>query len=285
VIKQQAILLAGGIILLVGLFFFAKTTGPSTEPADSGPGMQASPGSASAPLTTESIIDAAKQHLSDAQHSAVIQLEQSVVRGDVKDQKIRIYRQLSDYWRDSLNEPEIGAYYAGESAKLEKSEKNLTFAARLFLGKLMATEDAGMQNWLATNAKSLYEEALKLNPVNDSLKIELGTCYLFSTISATPMEGILKIKEVADRDSSNMYAQLMLGLGDIRSGQYDKAIERLTKVTAAEPQNLQAIFNLAETYERKADKANAIKWYTIAENMVTMPDAKKELQQRINSLK
>ena len=139
----------------------------------------------------------------------------------------------------------------------------------------MATEDAGMQNWLATNAKSLYEEALKLNPVNDSLKIELGTCYLFSTISATPMEGILKIKEVADRDSSNMYAQLMLGLGDIRSGQYDKAIERLTKVTAAEPQNLQAIFNLAETYERKADKANAIKWYTIAENMVTMPDAKR----------
>ena len=50
--------------------------------------MQASPGSAlRAPLTTESIIDAAKQHLSDAQHSAVIQLEQSVVRGDVKTRK------------------------------------------------------------------------------------------------------------------------------------------------------------------------------------------------------
>lgn len=282
-IKQQGILLAGGVILLAGLFFFAKTTAPASEQAATE--MQTPPGSASAPLTTESIIDSAKLHLSDVQNSAITQLEQSVVRGDVKEQKIRIYQQLADYWGDSLSHPEIAAYYSGESAKLEKSEKNLTFAARLFLGRLMVTEDPGMQNWLASNAKLLYDNALELNPANDSLKIELGTCYLFSTISATPMEGILKIKEVADRDSTNMYAQLMLGLGDIRSGQYDKAIERLEKVTVKEPQNLQAIFNLAETYERKGDKPNAIKWYTVAENMVTMPDAKKELQQRINSLK
>ena len=131
-IKQQAILLAGGIILLVGLFFSLKQQVHLLSRLTLVRVCRLLPGSASAPLTTESIIDAAKQHLSDAQHSAVIQLEQSVVRGDVKDQKIRIYRQLSDYWRDSLNEPEIGAYYAGESAKLEKSEKNLTFAARLF---------------------------------------------------------------------------------------------------------------------------------------------------------
>jgi Tfp pilus assembly protein PilF len=100
-----------------------------------------------------------------------------------------------------------------------------------------------------------------------------------------PMEGILKIKEVADKDSTNMYAQLMLGLGDIRSQQYDKGIERLEKVVHHEPHNLQALFNLAETYERKGDKANAIKWYRQVQEHIDIPEVKREIENRINSLK
>lgn len=282
-IKQQILLLAGGSLLLAVLFLFANTKPPTsaTEQAQMVPGNSA----ANTPLTTALILDSVRKQLTNSQNEVLTQLENSVVRGDVKDQKIKVYGQLSDYWRDTLHRSEIAAYYAGEAAKLEKSEKNLTFAARLFLGQLMASGDAGMQNWLASNAKSLYEEALSINPANDSLKIELGTCYLFSSISPTPMEGILKIKEVADRDTTNMYAQLMLGLGDIRSGQYDKAVERLEKVAEKEPHNLQAVFNLAETYERKGDKQNAIKWYQAAGNMVSIPEARQEIEQRINSLK
>ncbi len=37
-----------------------------------------------------------------------------------------------------------------------------------------------------------------------------------------------------------MYAQFMLGVGGIESGQYDKAIERLTTVVRREPGNVEA---------------------------------------------
>ena len=40
-----------------------------------------------------------------------------------------------------------------------------------------------MQNWLATNAKDLFERALEVNPDNDSSKIGLGACYIFGNIS------------------------------------------------------------------------------------------------------
>ena len=277
--RQQLALLGGGIILLVLLYFFGNTTPPST----SSPSMAVNNANAEA-VTTADVLNAAKKNLTAQQSSYLAQLENSVVRGDVKDQQIRIYKQLASYWQDSLHNQEIAAYYFGESAKLENSEKNLNFAAHLLLQYLITEENSAVQTWLATNAKGLFEQSLKINPNNDSVQVELGACYLFGNISSTPMEGILKIKQVADRDPNNMYAQLMLGLGDIKSGQYDKAIERLQLVAQKEPNNLQAIFNLAETFERKGDKANAIIWYRKVENLINIPEAKQEIEQRIKTL-
>lgn len=277
--KQQLVLLSGGLILLVLLYFFGNTTPPSTNST-----VVNSGNTTSGTITTANVLNAAKKNLSAQQLSQLVQLENSVVRGDVKEQKIRIYRQLASYWQDSLHNQEIAAYYFGESAKLENSEKNINFAARLLLQYVTSEENPAMQTWLATNAKALFEQSLQINPNNDSVQVELGACYLFGNISSTPMDGILKIKQVTDRDPNNMYAQLMLGLGDIKSGQYDKAIERLQLVAKKEPDNLQAVFNLAETFERKGDKSNAVAWYRKVENMINVPEAKQEIEQRIKTL-
>jgi tetratricopeptide (TPR) repeat protein len=277
--KQQLILLSSGFILLIVLYFFGNATAPVTHSSSANTN---NPNSGT--ITTAEVLNAAKRNIIPQQLSYLAQLENSVVRGNVKDQQIRIYEQLATYWQDTLHQQVIAAYYFGEGAKLENSEKNLNFAARLLLAHLMAEDNMRMQSWLATNAKVLFEKSLQINPANDSIKIELGACYIFGNISNTPMEGIQKIKEVADKDPQNMYAQLILGLGDIRSGQYDKAAERLQLVAQKEPTNLQAVFNLAETYERKGDKANAVNWYRKAQNIISFPEAKQEIEERIKTL-
>ena len=277
--KQQIFLSAGGLVLLVLLYFFGNTIPPvSTEKQASTPQKAASGASAD-------VLASARHDLTTAQSEKITQLENSVVRGNVKEQQIGVYNQLARYWQDSVGRPDIGVYYLGEAAKLENSEKSLNFAARLMFNQVMAGGDPSAVTWVAKNAKVLYEKVLQLNPSDDSAKIELGACYLFGGISEMPMEGIGKIKEVLTRDSSNMYAELMLGLADIKSQQYDKAIVRLERVAKYEPHNIQALFNLAETYERKGDKANAVKWYRLVQNHVEIPAAKQELEERINSLK
>lgn len=278
--KQQLILAGGGLVLLLLLFFFGNTVPPATASKPAGE----TENNSSQPVVTD-VLAIAKQGLNASQSEKITQLENSVVRGNVKEQQIAVYNQMSRYWQDTLQRPDIGVYYLGEAAKLENSEKNLNFAARLMLNQVMAGTEPDKTTWLATNAKALYEQSLKINPANDSAKIELGACYLFGNISAMPMEGIQKIREVEQKDSTNMYAQLMLGLGAIRSQQYDKAIERLEKVVKYEPHNLQALFNLAEANERKGDKANAIKWYRQVQDHVEIPEAKQEIENRINSLK
>ncbi|MGR9754270.1 hypothetical protein ACUOFX_25960, partial [Escherichia coli] len=65
----------------------------------------------------------------------------------------------------------------------------------------------------------------------------------------------------------------------------DKAIERFKAILRKEPTNIEAIFHIAECYDLKGDKANAIQYYENAKKGVAIPEAKKELEKRIEELK
>ena len=103
-----------------------------------------------------------KKRLTPQQLEKVTSLENSVKRGDVKNQQFKVYKELASFWGDSVRLFEPYAYYTGEAAKLENSEKSLTFAAHLFLNNLKTEIDPPMQNWIATNAKDLFEKALEI---------------------------------------------------------------------------------------------------------------------------
>ena len=269
--KQQIVLIASAIILLCVVYFFGNTVPPKKMPAKA----QAKDSSA---LNINTILQASKQQLTPAQQ---IQIETIEKNSD----EIARYRELAAFYRDSAHLLLPFAYYTGEAAKLENSEKSLTFAARFFLENARSQRDQGLKNWMAGQSKELFEKALVLDPGNDSLKVGLGSCYIYGTIAENPMQGIMMIREVAERDSSNMYAQYMLGVGGLMSGQLDKAVERLSLVAARQPENVEVKLMLAEAFERKGDNANAVKWYESVKEHVNNPDIIHELDLRIQSLK
>lgn len=274
-------MVGAGLLLFVLLYSFGKTI-PPKQPATEAKQEQHTEHQS---IKFEEILAKAKEKISPAQNQRLLKLENSVIRGNVKEQQLHVYHQLARFWKDSARMFEPYAYYTAEAAKLENSEKSLTFAAHLFLDNLMTEGQPAMQNWLASNAKVLLEKALVLNPANDSSRIGIGACYLFGNISDNPMEGILAVREIAQKDPGNIYAQMVLGMGGKRSGQFDKAIERFSIVVQKQPDNLEAIFNLAECYEAKGDKANAVKWYETVKTLVKIPEAQKELDKRITELK
>lgn len=279
--KQQWLLIGSGLILCLLLFFFGNTV-PPKKPASANSSVQHSEHQS---VTFEELLAKAKEKISPQQSQRLTQLETSVVRGDIKEQQIHVYHRLARFWADSAHIFEPYAYYTGEAAKLENSEKSLTFAAHLYLANLMTEEQPAMQNWLAGNAKVLFEKAIAINPANDSSKIGLGACYIFGNIADNPMQGILPVREIAQKNPGNVFAQMILGLGGKKSGQYDKAIERFNLVVQKQPGNIEAVFNLAESYDLKGDKTNAIKWYETAKHLVKLPEAQKELDKRITELR
>jgi tetratricopeptide (TPR) repeat protein len=276
--KQQLILVGSGVVLLCLIYFFGRTIPPKKNPG------AAAAAATSKEVDINSILAASRQQLTPSQQAHVAQLETAVVRGDVKEQQVKVYRQLAAFWKDSAHLLLPFGYYTGEAAKLENSQKSLTFAAQFFLDGIRRQENPDLQRWMGLEAKDLFEKALQLDPENDSLKVGLGSCYLFGNISESPMQGIMMIREVAEKHPDNMYAQFMLGMGGMVSGQFDKAIDRLLKVAQHEPENAEAILMLADAYERTNDKANAVKWYQAGKKNVSDPDVVKAIDERIKLL-
>jgi len=277
--KAQWITIGIGVLIVAALFLFGRT-GPYKSGISKN--FQSTPQSE---LSADSILFHAKEILNPAQIQWMNDLEQSVIRGDVKKQKLDVFHQLAHFWKDSARIFEPYAWYEAEAARLENSEKSLTFAAHLILENLRNEESDQLKRWKALQAKDLFERSLRINDKNDSTIVGLGACYIFGNIAENPMEGILKVRQVVEKDSTNIFAQMVLGQGSLMSGQYDRAIDRFEKVLALQPVNLEAILLMAEVFERKEDKANAIKWYSKALPLALNPAMRSALEKRINELK
>jgi tetratricopeptide (TPR) repeat protein len=277
--KPQLFAILVGLLLFSTLYFFVprsnkKETTTSTE------------ATANQGISSKSLIDGAKTSLTADQKISLLSIENQLNTKASTVDSLRIYHALAQFWAKEAHRIEPYLYYTYSAALLENNEKSLTFAAQQLVDNFTNPDaPAALQNWMASNAKVLLEKALVINPINDSAKINLGACYLFGNISDNPMQGILKVKEVVDKNPHNDYGQLILALGGKKSGQYEKAIERFLIVLNDEPNHIEAMVNLAECYELTSQKALAINWYTKVKALVNNPEAKQAVSKRIQELK
>jgi len=282
-LKQQLLLLAGGIAILSCLLFFGTTVAKKEV-------LAPSQSKASAPaFDINQYLADAKKGLPVNQLNYVDAIENSVKRGDVKEQQIISYTNLANFWKDTAKNADLYLFYTSEASKLANSEKNLTFAAQQILDNLRNENDVAKRGWKALQAVELFEKAIELNPNNDDLKIGLGSCYIFGKGMAgdaqETMKGVQQLLQVVRKDSSNMKAQMVLGIGGVISTQYDKAVNRLLIVLKNDPNNVEAMSWLADAYAGKGDKENALKWYDVTKRIVNNPKYSKEVDERIKSLK
>ena len=279
--KKRTLLVSLGVISLFALLVFGKTS--IEKPPVAIPESEAIP-----EFNVKAAILEEKQKLTPTQMLYVTNLENQVTRGDVKTQSESSYSQLAGFWKDSASAFVPYIYYLSEAAKLENSEKNLTFAARLILENMRRENRPDLKIWEAQTAAELYTKALVLNPDNDDLKIGLGSCYVYGQgmigDASQTMKGIQHLLEVVKKDSTNMQAQMVLGIGAVISNQTDRAIIRLQKVVDNDAHNLEAVSWLADAYAAEGDKENAIKWYEQSKHLVNNPAYTAEVDQRIKAL-
>ncbi len=195
--KPQLLIILLGLLLFSVLYFFtprfaSKANTPTTQSTEN------------QTVTTESILNTAKLALTESQKFSLLSIENQLNKAKNQADSLKSYKAMTQFWADSAQKLAPYLYFTYRAALLENSEKSLTFAAQLLIDNLL-TPDAppALQPWIAGNAKVLLEKALVINPKNDSAKINLGACYLFGNLSDNPMQGITKIKEVVDTDSTN----------------------------------------------------------------------------------
>jgi len=280
--KPQFIVVLLALALLSSLYFFA----PRYKQAD--PTTIASQTSENQDVTSKSVVEGAKMNLAAEQKLTLLSIENQLSTSKTSIDSVKIYKALSRFWSDSAQKLGPYLYYTYSAALLESSEKSLTFAAQQLVDNLTDPEaPPAFLKWMAGNAKVLLDKALVINPNNDSAKINLGACYLFGNISDNPMQGILKIKEVVDKNPHNIYGQMILALGGKKSGQNEKAIERFLLILQDEPANIEALVHLAECYELTNQKPLALECYQKVKqsNKIKSKAFNDAIEKRIQQLK
>jgi predicted Zn-dependent protease len=238
-------------------------------------------------MTNESLIASAEINFTAAQKSHLQHLNEDLINAKSDTQKGKTYEELIEFWgRDAKND-ELAAFYYTQKAKLENSEKNLTFAANLILVNCLNDNTNSLKKGFKANlAKELFEKALVFNPTNDSLNIGLGGSYMLGATSDNPMKGTLVLLEMVKKDSTNAYAQKMLGYGGLLTGQTEKAIERFIKSYSYNNQDQNLVIDIALLSKSigKMDQAN--KWYAIGNKLFAdNPSLLKEFQKEFQSSK
>ena len=108
--KQQWIAVAASAVLLLSIYTFGKFTPQHEEHAEhKGPAEAKS-------FEITAFINTLKKDLTPSQSAYITNLEDALTRGDLVNQRITNFQQLSDFWRDSARSFLPYIYYVGEKA-------------------------------------------------------------------------------------------------------------------------------------------------------------------------
>jgi tetratricopeptide (TPR) repeat protein len=194
---------------------------------------------------------------------------------------ITIYDSLGTLW-DSAKVPGIAAWQFKNKALKTKEEKDWLNAAYRFFDAYKIASDSAEAVWFVGEAVESYESVLKINPGNLNAKTDLGV--LYAEASPQPMKGITLLREVVTENPMHEQAQLNLGFLSMKSGQFDKAIERFTKVLEINHARIDMHIYLGEAYVRMGDNKKAIEQLKIFRNLTNDQEMITNVDNYIKSL-
>ncbi len=279
------ITLAVAIALIALLYWGGNTVPPAKKP---GANMQPTAGAMTQGPNTmkaasfDSILTASRRQLPKTAVDTVNTIENELTAIRDSSRMASVFIHLSGVWERGNMLP-VAAYYKAKSAKLENSEKKLTFAGQNFLQLMENESSPSVQMWEATEAVGCLEQSLKINPDNEDTKLALATGYIEGT--GEPMRGVQILLAITREKPDDVAANMLLGRMSIQSAQFDKAIGRFETILKKEPENKEALYFMAQAYEGKGDKHKAIEMLEKCKQVVDNPEFSKEIDKHINSLK
>lgn len=182
------------------------------------------------------------------------------------DKKLALQKQLATSW-DDVNQPAPAAFYYQAVARAEDKAQDWLNAGDRFDNAFKSSQDTTLQPVFISNAVEAFQNALKLSPESLEAKTGLGVAYVNG--GAMPMQGIALLLEVVKKDPKNLDANLNLGMFSMKSGQYEKAIDRFKTVIAVKP-GFEPYYYLAQAYTQIGKKTEAIAAYQNCKEL--MPD-------------
>lgn len=174
------------------------------------------------------------------------------------------------------------AWFAEKAASFLKNTESLIKAGNSFYDAYTFALDPKKQNEMAEKTRYFLGKVLEAEPGNLEAKTKIAMTYLSSQ---NPMQGIMMLREVLAEDPTNEQAMFNMGMLSIQSGQFDRAIERLTEFVSLYPNHIQGQLLLGVAYMNLDDDEKAKEQFERVKKMDTDPAVQAAVESYLKDLK
>jgi tetratricopeptide (TPR) repeat protein len=231
------------------------------------------------PISLEEVSKTSQESLNANLKSLISDLEVQL-KSASNDEKLELYKKLAQQW-DDVNLTTPSSLYYELIANEEPNFDTWLKAGDKLTDAYQQSMDTLIQPALVEKAISSYKNADKFKPNTLAVKTGLGIAYVSGT--PNPMQGITLLLDVVKQEPKNLKANLNLGLFSMKSGQFDKAVERFKTVIEIAP-SAEAWFYLASSYESMDRNADAIAAYLKTKEIAADPNMSQFVDRKINEL-
>ena len=285
--KQIALIIA--IVIVIGyLYHLPPVKGATEASVKKGTGSVARASQPGANVTVTTVSASAKTIVGDSLSAKITGLETQLKNSSTDADKLSLEKKLAATW-NGINQPAPAAFYYKDVALAENTAENWIAAGNHFNDAYKLTQDTTAQPVYDADAVEAFQNATKLSPDNLDAKAGLGIAYVNG--GGAPMQGIGLLLDVVKHDPNNRNAVLNLGLFAMKSGQFDKAVDRFKSLAAIEAKStteqndVEPYFYLAESYKQLGMRKEAIDAYEKCKEMMPDPTFDQKIDDYIKELK
>jgi tetratricopeptide (TPR) repeat protein len=170
---------------------------------------------------------------------------------------LRFARRFLPFWYENRQLMAAG-YYAEEVAAAEKADSSWSVAGALYYTALVQSQDPVQKAEIASKAVRCFENASSIDADNPARKVNLALVYAENPPADNPMKPVLMLRELEQQYPDNPAVYNALGRLAIKTGQWQRAVDRLEKAWSLDKKNPNTPCLLARAYEGlgNAEKAN-----------------------------
>ena len=206
--------------------------------------------------TITNLLRDAKSQLTGNGSSDVLSLEAMLEQSATDTQRLEVLKKLSGTWFD-LGFPAIAGFYAEEVANTQASANAWSMAGTTYMICLQRPQEEKVKAFCLERAVASFESAISENPEDPTHKLNLALVYTEQPPQDNPMKGILMLRDLNQQDPENPAVLYHLGRLAIMTGQFEKAVERLSAGLKSKPDSKRIACLLSEAYQGLGDTQNA----------------------------
>jgi predicted Zn-dependent protease len=254
--RPQYVALLAALVLFLGLYL-----GFSTKP-DKQKVVEQSRSLRGSSTSLDNLIADAREHLSDSQAATLAQLEAAVAAAPVDSARAEPLKRLSAWWYEAGQLPIAGGV-AVQVAEIEQTDDAWSVAGATFYTALTEATAPIIRSFCADNAVSAFESAASLRPEQVEHRVNLALVYAENPKPDDPMRAVTLLRELESQHPDNPAVYNALGRLAIKTGQWERAIQRLEKAYSLDPKNPNTPCLLSKAYEGIGQEEQATKFAKI----------------------